>query len=68
MDYVSAIRERFTVANPRQVGLVSGAHGMNEFFSLAIPPLLPLVINDLGIQYTQAGLLVSVYFVMYAIF
>ena len=68
MNYVSVIRERFIVTNPRQVGLVSGAHGMNEFFSLAIPPLLPLVINDLGIQYAQAGLLVSVYFVMYATF
>ena len=68
MNHVNIIRERFIVTNPRQVGLVSGAHGMNEFFSLAIPPLLPLVINDLGVQYTQAGLLVSVYFVMYAVF
>ena len=68
MDYLSIIKERFVVTDPRQVGLVSGAHGMNEFFSLAIPPLLPLIINDLGVQYTQAGLLVSIYFVMYAIF
>ena len=68
MNYVNIIKERFIVTNPRQVGLVSGAHGMNEFFSLAIPPLLPLIINDLGVQYTEAGLLVSVYFIMYAIF
>jgi MFS family permease len=68
MNCVNVIKERFIVTNPRQVGLVSGAHGMNEFFSLAIPPLLPLIINDLGVQYTEAGLLVSVYFIMYAIF
>ncbi|WP_232423941.1 MFS transporter [Haladaptatus paucihalophilus] len=58
----------FDVTYPRRVVLISGAHGVNEFFSLALPPILPLLVTDYGLTYARAGLLVSVYFAMYALF
>lgn len=66
MDF-ETIRERFAVTNTRKVSLVSGAHGINELFSLALPPILPLLISTFNLTYTHAGLLVTVYFAMYAI-
>jgi FSR family fosmidomycin resistance protein-like MFS transporter len=56
------------VEEPRQVGLVSGAHGVNEFYSTAIPPVLPLVVSEFDVSIAEAGLLVTAYFAMYAIF
>lgn len=43
-------------------------HGINEFYSIALPPILPLLLSDLQITYTQAGLLLSVFFLMYSVF
>lgn len=51
----------------RDVSLVSGAHGINELFSLALPPILPLLVPEFGLTYTRAGLLVTAYFAMYAV-
>lgn len=62
-----SVRGRFDVADPRKVGLVSGAHAVNELFSLALPPVLPLLIAEFDLTYTGAGLLVTVYFTMYAV-
>jgi FSR family fosmidomycin resistance protein-like MFS transporter len=50
------------------VGSISLAHGANEFFSVALPPIIPLLVNDLGISYAQAGFLLTIFFVMYSIF
>lgn len=58
----------FDLANGRQVALVSGAHAVNEFFSLAIPPVIPFLVGDFGLTYARAGLLMSAYFAMYAVF
>lgn len=62
------VGERFAVSNRREVALVSGAHGVNELFSLALPPLLPLLVAQFGLSYARAGLLVATYFGMYAVF
>ncbi|WP_416282180.1 MFS transporter [Natronococcus sp.] len=53
---------------PRAVGSVTVGHGVNEFFSIVIPPIIPLLVADFGITYGQAGVLVTVFFVMYALF
>ncbi|MFB6310125.1 MAG: MFS transporter [Salinirussus sp.] len=58
----------FGVTNPREVWLISGAHGVNEFYSVAIPPILPLVVADFGISYGEAGVLLTVFFVTYSMF
>lgn len=64
----SSLPEALTVEHPRRVWLVTVAHGVNEFYSVALPPILPLVVADLGITYGQAGALISVFFVMYSVF
>lgn len=56
------------VDEPRQVGLVSVAHGVNEFYSIAVPPILPLVVAEFPVSLGEAGLLVTAYFAMYVLF
>jgi MFS family permease len=58
----------FSVSNPREVGLVSVAHAVNEFYSVALPPILPLLVNDFAISYGQAGALLTVFYVIYSVF
>lgn len=56
------------ISRPKDILLLSVLHGVNEFYSIALPPILPLLIADLDISYTQAGLLLSVFFLMYSVF
>lgn len=56
------------VSYPRLVGAISLAHGANEFISITIPPIIPLLITDLDISYSEAGLLLTVFFMMYSLF
>jgi MFS family permease len=61
-------RETFSVSNPRAVWLITGAHAVNEFYSVAIPPVIPLLVSDLGISYAEAGGLLTVYYLVYSAF
>ncbi|MFB6157919.1 MAG: MFS transporter [Haloferacaceae archaeon] len=61
-------RRALRVEYPRQVWLVTGAHGVNEFYSVALPPILPLLVSDFGLTYGRAGALVTVFFAMYSVF
>jgi len=56
------------VSRPRIVGPITVGHGINEFFSIVIPPVIPLLVTDLGITYGQAGFLLTIFFVMYSLF
>jgi len=56
------------VADPRSVGLISLSHGVNEFYSVVIPPIIPLLVADFEITYAGAGFLLTVFFVMYSVF
>ncbi len=56
-------------ANPlrqdaRTIGLVGLAHGSSHFFHLLLPPLFPWLIAEFGFNYSELGLLVSVFFVI----
>jgi MFS transporter, FSR family, fosmidomycin resistance protein len=64
-----SIRRRiFSVTNPREVWLITVAHAVNEFYSVALPPILPLLVNDFAISYGEAGALLTVFFATYSIF
>ncbi|MES3518507.1 MAG: MFS transporter [Natronomonas sp.] len=63
-----SLRRMLSVSRPRVVGPVTAGHGVNEFFSIVIPPIIPLLVSDLGITYGQAGFLVTVFFIMYSLF
>ena len=58
----------FSVSNPREVWLITAAHGVNEFYSVALPPILPLLVNDFAISYAEAGTLLTVFFATYSVF
>lgn len=64
----SAASRLFSVSNPREVWLITVAHGVNEFYSVALPPILPLLVNDFSISYGEAGALLTVFFATYSIF
>jgi len=57
-----------SVSNPRQVWLISVAHAVNEFYSVALPPILPLLVNEFAISYGEAGALLTIFFVTYSVF
>ena len=64
-----AFSSRFlSVSNPREVWLVTVAHGVNEFYSVALPPILPLLVRDFSISYGEAGVLLTVFFATYSVF
>ena len=41
------------------VGVVSGGHFMSHYYTMMLPPLFPLLHDDLGVSYTLLGLLLS---------
>jgi MFS family permease len=64
-DLLSEYRD---IRHPRNVGLISLSHGVNEFYSIVLPPVVPLLVADFDITYAEAGLLLTVFFVMYSVF
>ena len=55
----SGARADFTV-----IGLIGLAHGTSHFFHMLLPPLFPTFIREFGLNYSQLGLLVTVFFVI----
>jgi MFS family permease len=64
----SVARRALSVSNPREVWLITVAHGVNEFYSVALPPILPLLVDDFAISYGEAGVLLTVFFAVYSVF
>lgn len=48
----------------RTIGLIGLAHGTSHFHHMLLPPLFPLFIRDFGLNYSQLGLLVTLFFVI----
>ncbi|HUL65930.1 MAG TPA: MFS transporter [Burkholderiaceae bacterium] len=46
------------------IGLVGIAHASSHFFQLVLPPLFPWLMKDFGLSFTQAGFLMTVFFVI----
>jgi MFS family permease len=46
------------------IGLVGLAHGTSHFFHFLLPPLFPWLMRDFGLSFTQAGFLMTVFFVI----
>ncbi len=46
------------------ISLVGLAHGTSHFFHLLLPPLFPWLMPQFGLTYTQAGFLMTVFFVV----
>lgn len=65
---LDSVRQMIAVSRPQAVGPVTVGHGINEFFAIVIPPIIPLLVSDIGITYGQAGFLLTAFFIMYMIF
>lgn len=48
----------------RVIGVVAFAHGTSHFFHLLLPPLFPWLMQDFGLNFTQVGALMSIFFVI----
>lgn len=46
------------------ISLVGFAHGTSHFFHFVLPPLFPYLMAQFGLTFTQAGFLMSVFFVV----
>jgi len=46
------------------IGLVGLAHGTSHFFHLLLPPLFPWLMPQFGLSFTQAGFLMTIFFVI----
>ena len=46
------------------ITLIAVAHGTSHFFQLMLPPLFPWLMKDFSLSYTQAGLLMTTFFVI----
>lgn len=46
------------------IGLVGLAHGTSHFFHLMLPPLFPWLMSEFSLSFTQAGFLMTVFFVI----
>src|SRR5687768_5568434 len=56
------VMERGVGGDARVIGLVGFGHFVSHFFQLALPPLFPILHDELGVSYTALGLLMSVFF------
>ncbi len=52
-------RADFTV-----ISLIGLAHGTSHFFHMLLPPLFPTFASEFGLNYSQLGLLVTVFFII----
>ena len=46
------------------ISLVGFAHGTSHFFHFLLPPLFPYLMQEFGLSFTQAGALMTVFFVV----
>jgi MFS family permease len=46
------------------ISLVGFAHGTSHFFHFVLPPLFPYLMGEFGLSFTQAGALVTTFFVV----
>lgn len=49
-------------ADAKVIGLVGLAHGFSHFFQLVLPPLFPLMRDDLGTSYAALGAVMAVFY------
>ena len=59
MDSTAGKREEVAV-----IALVGYAHAVSHFFHLMIPPLFPWLMRDFNLSFTEAGFLMTIFFVV----
>jgi MFS family permease len=60
-------RARSLRGDARTIGLVSALHGFSHFYQLVLPPLFPVLRDELGVPYVALGLVMSVFYSVSAV-
>ena len=60
----SLLKNPATRADAQVIGVVGVAHATSHFFHLVLPPLFPWLMRDFGLNFTQVGALMSIFFVI----
>ncbi|HTT40475.1 MAG TPA: MFS transporter [Burkholderiales bacterium] len=60
----SLLKNPATRADAQVIGVVGIAHATSHFFHLVLPPLFPWLMHDFGLNFTQVGALMTVFFVV----
>jgi MFS family permease len=50
------------------LAIISVSHGINHIYQLAIPVVIPKILDDYGLSMTSAGVLISIFSLSYALF
>lgn len=58
------IKEPLARADFHAISTVGFAHGVSHFFHLMLPPLFPWLMRDFSLSFTQAGALMTLFFVV----
>ena len=61
---VAFLQDAAARRDARVIGVVAFAHGTSHFFHLLLPPLFPWLMHDFGLNFTQVGALMSIFFVI----
>lgn len=61
---MSAIAQPLHTRDAEVIALVGLAHGTSHFFHMLLPPLYPWLRSDFSLSFTQAGALMTVFFVV----
>ncbi len=59
LEQTVSVSERRSAA--KVIGLVSGGHFFSHFYSLLLPPLFPLLREELGVSYASLGLILAAF-------
>lgn len=60
----TAVRPSSFKSDAEVIGLVGLAHGTSHFFHLLLPPLFPWLMREFSLSFTQAGFMMTVFFVI----
>jgi len=63
----AAVADPFTRSDYSTISLVGLAHGTSHFFHLMLPPLFPWLMPEFSLSFTQAGVLMSLFFLISSI-
>jgi MFS family permease len=61
---LSLLKDPAARVDAKVIGVVGIAHGTSHFFHLLLPPLFPWLMRDFGLNFTQVGALMTVFFVV----
>ena len=61
---LSMLKDPKARSDVRVIGTIGFAHGTSHFFHLLLPPLFPWLMHDFSLNFTEVGVLMTVFFII----